>query len=133
MIRDSAPRYSQKQDITPTSARRRDRDTNPSAVTGNDFDLDGFKWDLMDKFIDDTTAIAQEQDEHKWQVSAKIEEFERLHMRHKAIGNDSDAASMERRAIVQKVNEKNVDFENFTRETTNKKSALRDEMANLED
>lgn len=133
MIRDSAPRYSQKQDITPTSARRRDRDTNPAAVSGSDFDLDGFKRDLMDKFIDDTTAIAQEQDEHKRQVAAKIEDFERLHMRHKAIGNDSDAASMERRAIVQKVNEKNVDFENFTRETTNKKSALRDEMANLED
>ena len=133
MIRDSAPRYSQKQDITPTSARRRDRDTNPAAVSSSDFDLDGFKRDLMDKFIDDTTAIAQEQDEHKRQVAAKIEDFERLHTRHKAIGNDSDAASMEWRAIVQKVNEKNVDFENFTRETTNKKSALRDEMANLED
>ena len=54
----------------------------------------------MDKFIDDTTAIAQEQEEHKWQVAAKIEEFEWLHMRHKATNNDSDAANMERRGIV---------------------------------
>jgi hypothetical protein len=37
---------------------------------GGDFDLDGFKRDLMEKFIDDTTAIAQEQEENKRQVAA---------------------------------------------------------------
>lgn len=40
---------------------------------------------------------------------------------------------MERWQLINKINEKNLDFENFTRETTLKKAALRDEMANLED
>jgi hypothetical protein len=54
-------------------------------------------------------------------------------MKHKATNQDSDAAALERRAIIQKVNDKNLDFESFTRETTIKKSGLREEMANLED
>lgn len=66
-------------------------------------------------------------------MAARLEDFERLHTRHKAAGSDTDVASMERRTIIQKVNDKNLDFENFTRETTGKKSALREEMANLED
>ncbi len=51
--------------MTPNSVRRRERDQPTSAGVGPDFDLEGFKRDLMDKFIDDTTAIAQEQEEHK--------------------------------------------------------------------
>ncbi len=102
-------------------------------MQGPDFDLDAFKKDLMDKFIDDTTAIAQEHEEHRRQIGGWVDDFEWVHMRHKVGGTDSDSASIERRAIIQKVNEKNLDFENFTRETTNKKSALREEMAGLED
>lgn len=40
-------------------------------------DIDGFTRDLMDKFIDDTTAIAQEHDQHKRQMTQKLDEFER--------------------------------------------------------
>jgi hypothetical protein len=87
----------------------------------------------MDKFIEDTTAIAQEQDEHKRQMSKKVDEFERLHMRHKANALDNDAVQIERRNLIQKINDKNVDFENFTRESTQTKKDLREEMANLED
>lgn len=99
---ESQSRYlGHSQDVTPTSVWRRERDQNSAAaINPADFDLDGFKRDLMDKFIEDTTAIAQEQEDHKRQVSTKIEDFERLHMRHKATGTDSDAASLERRAII---------------------------------
>jgi len=52
--------------LTPTSARRRERESNSGAgPQSSDFDLDGFKRNLMEKFIEDTTAITQEQEDHK--------------------------------------------------------------------
>lgn len=47
---------------SPGSTRRRDRDQirDTNQALGADFDIDAFKRDLMDKFVDDTTAIAQE-------------------------------------------------------------------------
>ena len=58
----------------------------------------------MDKFIDDTTAIAQEQDGHKREMARKLDEFERLHMRHKATSADNDTVSLERRNLLSKIN-----------------------------
>ena len=45
---------------SPISARISDREIiqDTHMALGTDFDLDSFKRDLMDKFVDDTTAIA---------------------------------------------------------------------------
>lgn len=51
--------YGQVKDVTPTSVRWRERESNTgTGVKQADFDLDAFKRDLMDKFIEDSTAIA---------------------------------------------------------------------------
>ena len=88
------------------------------------FDVDGFTRDLMDKFIDDTTAIAQEHDQHKREMTTRLDDFERAHMRHKIESTGDDQVSIERRNLHQKINDKNLDFEDFTRETTQTKKQL---------
>ncbi len=50
----------------------------------------------MEKFIEDTTAITQEQEDHKRQVASKIDEFERIHSKHKTFNIDADPNSVER-------------------------------------
>jgi len=66
MNREGSGWYANSSILTPTSARRRERESNSGAgPQSSDFDLDGFKRNLMEKFIEDTTAITQEQEDHK--------------------------------------------------------------------
>lgn len=62
-----------------------------------------------------------------------LDDFERAHMRHKIESTGDDQISVERRNLHNKINDKNMDFEEFTWETTQTKKSLWDEMATLED
>ena len=54
-------------------------------------------------------------------------------MRHKSTAQDTDANAFERRQFLQRINEKNVEFQDFTGSSTASKKRLRDEMAEMED
>lgn len=54
-------------------------------------------------------------------------------MRHKMEATGDEHMSEERRNLYKKIQDKNLDFEDFTRDTTQTKKDLRDEMATLED
>ncbi len=107
------------------SSRRRDRE--------GDFDIEGFKRNLMGKFLDDTASIAQEQEDHKRELSRKLDAFEREHMKRKAGSQDTDLLAGERENLVRKIEDRNREFQEFTTNTTQTKRGLRDQLASYED
>lgn len=102
----------------------------PSEYTG--FDLERFKGELMDKFIKDTDDIASENERVRTNAVSRIDEYERHHITDREFGFNDDALS-QRKTIMEKVSRTNVDFDRSTKESTNEKRKLREEMADLED
>ena len=55
------------------------RPASPQRETDPNFDIHSFKRDLMDKFISDSSQITREQEDHKREISRRLDEIERKH------------------------------------------------------
>lgn len=97
------------------------------------FDLERFKSELMEKFIRDTDDIASENDRVRSNAINRIDDYERHHITDRDMAfNENDVVS-QRKTIMESVTKTNHEFDRTTKEATNEKRKLREEMADLED
>lgn len=97
------------------------------------FDLERFKGELMEKFIRDTDDISSENERIRQNAITRIDDYERHHIHDRDMDFGDGASIGSRKTIVEKVSVTNRDFDRATKEATNEKRRLREEMADLED
>ena len=97
------------------------------------FDLERFKGELIEKFIRDTDEISLENERIKTNALTKIDDYERHHIHDRDMDFGEGSSISQRKTIAERVSVTNRDFDKSTKESTNEKRRLREEMADLED
>lgn len=97
------------------------------------FDLERFKGELMDKFIRDTDDIASENERVRSTALSRIDDYERSHISERDLDFGVGDVVQHRKTVVEKISTTNVEFDRSTKESTNEKRKLREQMADLED
>ena len=98
-----------------------------------DFDMDGYRKELLGNFTAETDKINLEQDAHKSSLNKRLDELDRLHGEHKGLQKDNERTNKQRREILSKVEEQNTNFDKYAQESIAEKKKLRDQVADLED
>lgn len=97
------------------------------------FDIDGFKREVMDDFEKEVSGFVSSEDTNKGEGVKKIQQYERLHADHQNLQKENIAAGTERKEILETIQGDTNEYADFAKAATHEKRSLRDNLADLGD
>lgn len=97
------------------------------------FDIDGFKREVMDQFDKEASTLVNSENAHKGEGIKKIQGYERLHTDHQNLQKENIDAGNQRKKILETIQSENNSFDVFAKTAIKDKRGLRDNLADLED
>ena len=97
------------------------------------FDIDGFKREVMDQFDKEATVLSNAEGSHKGEGIKKIQQYERLQGDHLALQKENIEAGNQRKKVLEEIQQDNNQFDTYAKTAIKEKRGLRDNLADLED
>ena len=110
-----------------------DQDYIKTVEEYKNFDIDGFKSEIMHEFDKETSVLNQNEDAHKGDGLKQISQYERLHTEHKDLQSQNLKAGEVRKETLDSIQKSTLDHDAYSKDSTVEKRGLRDNITDLED
>lgn len=97
------------------------------------FDIDGFKREVMDSFDKEVSTLNSREAGQKGEGIKRIQQYERLHVDHQNLQKENLDAGDGRKKVLENIQKDTNEFDTFAKNAIKEKKGLRDNIADLED
>lgn len=97
------------------------------------FDIDGFKREVMDSFDKEVNTLNSKEAGQKGEGIKRIQQYERLHEDHQNLQKENIEAGDGRKKVLENIQKDTIEFDTFAKTAIKEKKGFRDNISDLED